>query len=78
MKKPITKKKTLDLFVKGVFIYFILFVCVGWITYWIKGDVPESLIQFGLGGGTIELACMAAIEILTNKKVEKKDDEMVD
>lgn len=78
MKKPITKKKKLDIFVKVVFLYFIGFVIISWVTFWVKDSVPDTLIQFGLGGGAIELACMAAIEIFTNKKVEKKDDEMVD
>lgn len=78
MKKPITKKKKLDIFVKVVFFYFIGFVIIAWVTFWVKDSVPDTLIQFGLGGGAIELACMAAIEIFTNKKVEKKDDEMVD
>lgn len=75
-RKPLTKKKKIDIFVKGVFVYWILFVITAWITYWIMRDVPEPLIQYGLGGGAIELACMAAIEIFTNKKVEKKDDEV--
>jgi mannose/fructose/N-acetylgalactosamine-specific phosphotransferase system component IIC len=78
MKKPVTKKKKLDIFVKVVFFYFIGFVIIAWVTFWVKDSVPDTLIQFGLGGGAIELACMAAIEIFTNKKVEKKDDEMVD
>lgn len=72
-RKPLTKKKKIDIFVKGVFVYWILFVITAWITYWIMGDVPEPLIQYGLGGGAIELVCMAAIEILTNHK-EKKDE----
>lgn len=73
-KKPVTKKKKLDTFVKGIFIYWLSFVAIAWVTYWIKGDVPEPLIQYGLGGGAVELACTAAIEILSNKKVEKKDE----
>jgi hypothetical protein len=73
MKKRSTKKKKLDIFVKGIFVYWIIFVLISWVTYWIKGDLPEPLIQYGLGGGAIELACTAAIEILSNKK-EKKDE----
>ena len=61
------KKKKLDRFVTGVFAYFIIFVIVSWVTYWVKGDVPEVLIQCGLGGGAIELVATAVIEILTNK-----------
>lgn len=65
-KRP--AKKKLDRFVGAVFIYWIVFVIVAWVTYWVKDSVPDTLIQFGLGGGAIELACSAAIEILSNKK----------
>lgn len=65
-KRP--AKKKLDRFVIAVFIYWIVFVIVAWVTYWVKDSVPDTLIQFGLGGGAIELACSAVIEILSNKK----------
>ena len=66
-KRP-TQKKKIDGFVRAVFVYWILFVIVAWITFWIKDSVPDSLIQYGLGGGAIELACSAVIEIFSNKK----------
>lgn len=66
-KRP-TQKKKIDRFVRAVFVYWILFVIVAWITFWIKDSVPDSLIQYGLGGGAIELACSAVIEIFSNKK----------
>ena len=74
MRKPKTgierckKSKKMDIFVKGVFIYWIVFVLIAWVTYWIKDSVPDTLIQYGLGGGAIELVASAAIEILSNKK----------
>lgn len=72
-----TKKqlKKLDVFCIGVFSYWIIFVLLSFITYWTMGSVPDTLIQYGLGGGAFELACMAAIEITTNKKGEKKNDD---
>lgn len=63
-----TKKKKLDRFVCAIYIYFLAFVVTAWVTFWIKGEIPEALIQYGLGGGAVELACTAAIEILSNKK----------
>lgn len=68
MKKRISNKKKIDRIVTGVCAYFILFVITAWITYWIKGDLPESLIQYGLGGGTLELVLSAAIEIFSNRR----------
>jgi hypothetical protein len=62
------KQKKLDMFVKGVFVYIIAFVVIAWVTYWIKGDIPDTLVQVGLGGSVLELAFTAAIEILSNKK----------
>lgn len=70
-KKPTVtqkQKKKLDRFVCAIYIYFLAFVVTAWVTFWIKGEVPEALIQYGLGGGAVELACTAAIEILSNKK----------
>ena len=69
--KPVKK---LDKFVKGVMIYWLIFVSIAWITYWIKDSVPDTLIQYGLGGGAIELVASAAIEIFRDR-AEKKEDK---
>lgn len=73
--KGVTKKKKLDIFVVGVFCYWIIFVLLTFITFWVKDSVPDTLIQYGLGGGAVELACMTVIEVMTNKKGERKDDD---
>ena len=75
MKKP---KKKIDRIVQGLFIYWIVFVSVSWITYWIKGDVPDTLIQYGLGGGALELAVSGGIEIardIFNHVMDKEKEE---
>lgn len=78
-KRPQKKKpKKIDRIVRGVLIYWVLFVCVGWITYWVKDSVPDSLVQYGLGGGAVELLITGVIEIardLINKE-DKKDGEI--
>lgn len=56
------KKKKMDIIVTGIFIYWIVFVVASFITYWVKDSVPDSLIQYGLGGGAIELFLSAWIE----------------
>ena len=71
--KRATKQRKIDMIVKGVCIYWIVFVVVAWITYWFKSDLPESLIQYGLSGGAIELVLSAAIEILSNKGSSKNE-----
>ena len=63
MKKKRTPKKKIDRIVKGVCIYWVLFVIVAWVTYWVKDGVPDTLIQYGLGGSVLELVMTALIEI---------------
>ena len=69
-------QKKIDKIVKGVLIYWVLFVCVAWITFWIKDSVPDTLIQYGLGGGAVELLVTGAIEIMRDNlnKEENHDN----
>lgn len=68
------KPKKIDLIVKGVLIYWIVFVAVAWITFWIKDSVPDTLVQYGLGGGAVELLVTGAIEIFRDK-LNKEDEK---
>lgn len=68
------KPKKIDLIVKGVLIYWIVFVAVAWITFWIKDSVPDTLVQYGLGGGAVELLVTGAIEIFRDK-LSKEDEK---
>ena len=68
MRRRISNRKKIDYIVLGTCIYFILFIITAWVTYWVKGDIPEPLIQYGLGGGTIELVLSAAVEIFSNRR----------
>lgn len=68
------KVKKIDKIVKGVCIYWILFVITAWVTFWIKDSVPDTLIQYGLGGGAVELLISGAIEIFRDK-LSKEDEK---
>lgn len=70
MNKP--KPKKIDRIVHGVLIYWIVFVSVAWVTFWVKDSVPDTLIQYGLGGGAVELLVTGAIEIFRDK-LNKED-----
>lgn len=72
MKKSRTTKKKMDWIVKGVLIYWVVFVIVAWVTFWIKDSVPDTLIQYGLGGGAVELLITGLIEIARDK-LNKED-----
>ena len=61
------KPKKMDLIVRGVLIYWVAFVLIGWVTFWVKDSVPDTLIQYGLGGGAVELLVTGAIEIFRDK-----------
>lgn len=67
--------KKIDKILKGVCIYWVTFVIVAWITYWVKDSVPDSLIQFGLGGGAVELLISGAIEIFRDFIPRRHEDE---
>ena len=67
------KKKKLDIIVKGVCLYWIIFVTVAWVTFWFKDSVPDTLIQFGLGGGAVELMVTGLIEFARDR-INKKED----
>ena len=72
LNKP--KPKKIDKIVKGVLIYWVVFVVVAWVTFWVKDSVPDTLVQYGLGGGAVELLVTGAIEIMRDK-MNKEDKE---
>lgn len=75
MKQNDTKPyKKLDKIIMYVMLYWLIFVGISWITYWVKGDVPDTLIQYGLGGGAIELVISGIIEVMRDRKVGKNYD----
>lgn len=69
------KDSHLKRIVRGVFIYWISFILITWITFWVKGCIPDTLVQVGLGGGVFELICTTIIEI-TKKKYNNTDDRI--
>ena len=64
----------MDQIIKGVCIYWVVFVALSWVTFWVKDSVPDTLIQYGLGGGAVELVVSGIIEITRDKwKKEEKE-----
>ncbi len=66
------KPKKIDKIVKGVLIYWCAFVILAWVTFWVKDSVPDTLIQYGLGGGAVELLITGLIEIFRDKMNKEK------
>ena len=73
LNKP--KAKKIDKIVRGILIYWIVFVIVAWVTFWVKDSVPDTLIQYGLGGGAVELLVTGAIEIMRDKLNRRNENE---
>lgn len=69
-EKP--KKKKIDRIVRGVLIYWVVFVSVAWVTFWVKDSIPDTLVTAGLGGGAVELLITGAIEIFRDR-MNKED-----
>ena len=79
MKKTDKSPKKIDMIVKGVCIYWLVFVAIAWVTFWIKDSVPDTLVQYGLGGGAVELLISGFIEVardIVNRKGENNNDDM--
>lgn len=72
MPKQTKKQKKIDKIVKGVLIYWVLFIITAWVTYWVKDSIPDTLIQYGLGGGAVELLITGVLEIARDK-LNKED-----
>ena len=70
--KQTKKQKKIDKIVKGVLIYWVLFIITAWVTYWVKDSIPDTLIQYGLGGGAVELLITGVLEIARDK-LNKED-----
>lgn len=66
------KKKKIDKIVRGVLIYWVVFIIVAWTTFWVKDSIPDTLVQYGLGGGAVELLITGAIEIFRDR-LNKED-----
>lgn len=49
------------LVILGVFL--LAFIAAMTVTYWVKGGVPDSLIQYTLGAGGVEALVLAGIKI---------------
>ena len=71
-----SKIDKIDRFVIAVMVYWLLFVITMTIIFCIKNMVPDTLIQYGLGGGAIELVCTALIEIMKERRDKNERDNL--
>lgn len=57
-------------------LFVLVFVVVMVVTFWVKGAVPDTLIQYTLGAGGIEALALAGIRIsktISGKKISSEE-----
>ena len=57
------KRKTSNKVLLALGIFIATFIVLMIITYWVMGSVPDTLIQYTLGGSGLEALFLAAIKI---------------
>lgn len=70
-------KNTSNLILTMIGVFAFIFIVVMIVTFWVKGSVPDTLIQYTLGAGGIECLLLAGIKISKVMKGDKKgpDDD---
>lgn len=75
MKNNKRKTSNTVLLVLGAFLLTFIITMV--VTFWVKGSVPDTLIQYTMGAGGIETVMLAAIKIskvISGEKMEGNDE----
>lgn len=57
------KPKTSNCVLLALGLFLLAFIIVMIVTYWVKGAVPDTLIQYTLGAGGVEALLLAGIKI---------------
>lgn len=55
--------KTTDRVLLVLAVFLLAFILCMVVTFWVKGSVPDTLIQYTLGAGGLESLALAAIKI---------------
>ena len=55
--------KTSNVILLAMGLFALAFIVVMTVTFWVKGSVPDTLIQYTLGAGGVEALLLAGIKI---------------
>ena len=69
------KKKTSNKVLIILSIFIFTFIVAMIVTFWVKDSVPDTLIQYTLGAGGIEVLMLAGIKISKVIKGERDIDD---
>ena len=79
-KPPKKERDTAKIVLVFLAVFIVTFVAVMIVTFWVKGSVPDTLIQYVLGAGGLEALLLAGIKIAglfcnsKNKKPEQPEE----
>lgn len=57
------ERKTSNVVLTILAVFLLAFIVVMIVTFWVKGSVPDTLIQYTMGAGGIEALLLAGIKI---------------
>lgn len=70
--------KTINKILLAMGIFISLFIVTMIVTFWVKGEVPDTLIQYTLGAGGVEAllcAVIKSVKVLKCKEETKEECE---
>lgn len=65
------RRKTSNVILLVMGLFALAFIAVMTVTFWVKGAVPDTLIQYTLGAGGVEALLLAGIKISKVKAGDK-------
>lgn len=69
--------KTSNIVLLALGVFLLAFVVTMVVTFWVKGSVPEKLIEYVLDGSKLEafvLAAITIIKVITGKKTGEREE----
>ena len=72
-----SKRKTSNAVLLVLGLFLLAFIVTMIVTFWVKGSVPDTLIQYTLGAGGLEAVLLAGIKIskvVSGEKEENKNE----
>lgn len=69
--------KTSNIVLLALGLFLLAFVVVMVVTFWFKGSVPDTLIEYVLDGSKLEalvLAAITIIKVITGKKTGEREE----
>lgn len=62
-RRPRRRRRTANRVLVLLGLFLLAFIATMTVTFWVKGSVPDTLIQYTLGAGGVEAFLLAAIKV---------------